>query len=452
LKIVTLVCLALFTTACSVHNEKEVVIAPHVLIKKVVIEPTKKLEETIQTITHISQDPHDYTSSVTDEDLNVTQSKFEKHYFKPWNIVDGNEVKESVDWAFKTYRVGNSYGENLQLLSHSFFDEMKINANFKNYSTVNKQALTIQEVNLRAFPTDKPLLLDPNKAGEGFPFDYLQNTTIAANKPLFVTHYSKDKEWAHVISSFAYGWIKVNQLAFLQKYETDLWQKAQQVFILRDGVPIYSSHGDFLFKSKIGMMLALIGEDENSFTVLAVSRYKQSEPYFIKAKISKDIAHKGFIAFNADNLDGIIGELLNSNYGWGGIYGQRDCSSTLKDMFTPFGLWLPRNSYQQSKIGHIVSLDGLSDDEKTDLIKEKAIPFKTLLYKKGHIVLYTGLLNNKITIFQNMWGIKTKQDGKEGRFIVGKAIFSTLDLGDNLTTYDKNASLLRNLKSINSFD
>ncbi len=450
MKIVTLVCLALFMSACSTH--KDVIVESKVVVKKVVTKPVQKSKEEIKTITHISQNPSDYTKNMLSEDLNVSQDKFEKSYFKPWNIVDGSEVKDNAAWAFKTYKVGYSYGENLQLLSQSFFDSMKSNANFENYSTLNKKAVTIKEVNLRAFPTDRPLLLDPNKAGEGFPFDYLQNTTIAPNKPLFVTHFSKDKEWAHVISSYAYGWIKVNELAFLKKYETDLWQEAKQVFIVKDNISIYSPNGDFLFKSKIGMMLALIDEDENSFTVLIVSRYKPTEPYFMKVKISKDIAHKGFIAFNKNNLDNILGELLKSNYGWGGIYGQRDCSSTLKDMFTPFGLWFPRNSYQQSKIGNIVSLDGLSDDEKIKLIKEKAVPFKTLLYKKGHIVLYTGIVNNEITIFQNMWGIKTKKDGEEGRFIVGKAIFSTLSLGENLTTYDDNASLIKNLKSINSFD
>lgn len=452
MKIVILVCLALFTSACSTHKEQATVAEPKIITKKVLIKSVKVVKAEVQTLTHISQDPHDYTSNLIAEDLNVTQSEFESHYFKPWSIVNGREVKNNADWAFKIYKVGYSYGENLQLLPQSFFDTLKTNANFDNYSTLNKKAVTIQEVNLRAFPTDKPLFLDPSKAGEGFPFDYLQNTTIAANKPLFVTHYSQDKEWAHVISSFTYGWIKVNQFVFLQKYETDLWQKAQQVLILKDDVPIYSLDGNFLFKSRIGMMLALIDEDKNNFTVLAVSRYKQSEPFFTKAKLSKDIAHKGFISFNAKNLENIMGELLHSNYGWGGVYGQRDCSSTLKDMFAPFGLWLPRNSYQQSKIGTMVSLDGLSEGEKINLIKEKAIPFKTLLYKKGHIVLYTGIVDNEITIFQNMWGVKTKKNGKEGRFIVGKAIFSRLNLGKKLSTYDENASLLKNLKSINSFD
>ena len=416
-----------------------------------IVKIVKKQKKEILKVSFISQNPSDYTKNIIDKALNVSQVKFEKSYFKPWNISDGSEFKNSVDWAFKTYKVGYSYGENLQLLPQSFFDNMKSNANFKNYFSLNKRAVTIEEVNLRAFPTDRPLLLDPNKAGEGFPFDYLQNTTIAANKPIFVTHYSKDKEWVHVISSFAYGWIKVNQFAFLKKYETDLWQKAQQIFILKDNIPIYSLNGNFLFKSKIGMMLALVDEDKDSFTVLAVSRYKEQEPYFIKAKISKDIAHKGFIAFNKKNLNNILSELLKSNYGWGGIYGQRDCSSTMKDMFTPFGLWLPRNSYQQSKIGKVISIDGLSNEEKREVIKKDAIPFKTLLYKRGHIVLYTGVINDKITIFQNMWGIKTKKDKKEGRYIIGKAIFSTLDFGDKLSTYDKNASLLHSLKSINTF-
>jgi len=426
----------------SCSSKKELVPKDKIVVEKI----------TPKTVTFISQDPSNYTDNMIDKNLNVSEKKFEKSYFKPWNITDGSDFKDSADWAFKTYKVGSSYGENLQLLPQSFFDNMKSNANFKNYFSINKRAVTTQKVNIRAFPTDKPLLLDPSKAGEGFPFDYLQNTTIAANKPIFVTHYSKDKQWAHVISSFAYGWIKVNQLVFLKKYETDLWQEAKQVFIVKDNIPIYSSNGNFLFKSRIGMMLALVNEDKNSYTVLTVSRYKEQEPYFIKSKISKNIAHEGFIAFNKKNINNILGELLKSNYGWGGIYGQRDCSSTLKDMFTPFGLWLPRNSYQQSKIGNIISIAGLSDDKKINIIKENAIPFKTLLYKKGHIVLYTGIVNGKITIFQNMWGVKTKKDGKEGRFIIGKAIFSTLNFGDNLSEYDINSSLLHSLKSINTFD
>lgn len=142
-------------------------------------------------------------------------------------------------------------------------------------------------------------------------------------------------------------------------------------------------------------------------------------------------------------------QISKSKYGWGGIYEQRDCSSTLRDFYTPFGLWLPRNSSQQAKKGKIIKVGHLSEDAKIKLIKKQAVPFKTLLHKKGHILLFVGIHKNKIVAFHNLWGIKTKKNFKEGRFVIGKAIFSTLKVGSHRIDYDKDAEILRNIQSIN---
>ena len=277
----------------------------------------------------------------------------------------------------------------------------------------------------------------------------MQNSTIHANKPLFVTHYSKDKEWAHVLSSFAFGWVKTKDIALLKPYQIELWQQAEQAVIVKEGVPLYTKEGDFLFKTKLGMMFALIDEDEESYTLLCVGNYKFSKPLFLKVQLSKNVVHKGILVFNQENLTKILPQFLERKYGWGGMYDDRDCSSTLRDFYAPFGLWLPRNSYQQSKVGEVVSLDKLTNKEKQELLMKKAVPFQTLLYKRGHIVLYTGVVDGKITILQNVWGVKTKENGEEGRYIVGKTIFSTLELGKELSNYDKDASMLQNLKSFN---
>ena len=90
----------------------------------------------------------------------------------------------------------------------------------------------------------------------------------------------------------------------------------------------------------------------------------------------------------------------------------------------------------------------MSQEEKLDIIKRDAKPFQTLLYKKGHIALYVGLYKNKPVIFQNVWGVKTQRAGKEGRFIIGKPIFSTLEAGKNLSDFDENSSMLQNLKTM----
>jgi len=433
LRILWIVFLTVFIVGCSSKSGVEV-----------------KTQKRLSDLSSIPQDVRQYSSALDKNSTNISQSKFEKAYFGVWNSPRTLGDKDSVQWAFDTFKFGKSYAENLQLHKQEFFDKMKSNSNFENYLTLNKRAITLKEVNVRAFPTNRPLLRDPQRAGEGFPFDYLQNSTIHANKPLLVTHYSKDREWAHVFSSFAYGWVKVNEIAFLEKRYTDLWQKAEQILVIKENIPIYSLKGEFLFKSKIGMMFALIDEDESEYTVLTVSSYKNREPLFLKSKISKRNAHKGILAFNTQNMDLVVDEILGSNYGWGGMYGQRDCSSTLRDLYTPFGIWLPRNSYQQSKIGDILSLKELSNEEKIATIKEKAIPFKTLLYKKGHIVLYVGTFNDEVVVFQNTWGIKTKENGVEGRFIIGKTIFSTLSIGENLKNYDAEAGLLKNLTSMNT--
>ena len=435
MKIVCAICLTLLMLGCSTKSE-------------VKIEETKQIDD----LSYIPQFASNYSNILDSNISKADQSKFESQYFSVWNMDAPIGDKESIQWAFNTFSAGKSYAENLQLHEEIFFNDMKDNSQYEKYSSLNRRAITLKEVNIRAFPTDRPLLRDPQRAGEGFPFDYLQNSTIHANKPLLVTHYSKDKEWLHVFSSFAYGWVKASDVAFLEKKHTDLWQKAEQIFITKENEPIYSADGEFLFKTKIGMMFALIGETEEDYTVLTVSRYKNREPLFLKSKISKSHVSKGVLSFDSKNVNLIIDEISKSNYGWGGMYGQRDCSSTLRDTFMPFGIWLPRNSYQQSKVGNVISLDGLSDEEKIATIKEKATPFKTLLYKQGHIVLYVGSYNEKVVVFQNTWGIKTNKNGVEGRFIIGKTIFSTLRIGDNLNDYDEDAGLLRNLKSMNTLN
>jgi len=442
---VTTVCFSLFIIGCSSH--KEVKIPLKALKKPIIVKKEKKI---VLTPFVISQNSDDYVDMIPKQIQDANQSRYEQQYFKIWNQTNPQELKGKLKWAFRAYNTRNSYGENLQAIKQSFFDEMLNNANYEKFSTINKKAVTLRELNIRAYPTGRPLLMNPKLAGEGFPFDYLQNSTIHANKPIVVTHYSKDKAWVHIQSSFTFGWVKANEIVFIKDKYAKLWQQAQQVFLTKDDVPIYSKSGNYLFNSKLGMMLALVDEDSKNYTVLVVASSKTSQPYFTTAKISKNVAHKNILLFTKKNVSNILTELLKSNYGWGGMYGQRDCSSTLRDFFAPFGIWLPRNSYQQSKVGFVTSLKNLSNKEKIVTIKENAIPFRTLLYKKGHIVLYTGIHNNHITIFQNMWGIKTKKNNKEGRYIIGRTLFSNLDFGKELTYYDDNASFLNNLKSMNT--
>lgn len=404
----------------------------------------------IEDLVTVPQDVAFYTQQIKTADLYKIQKNYEKSYFSVWNISKPSYSLKDIQWPFKYFNASKSYGENLLPLKKDFFDEMYSKSNFTKYSTLNKKALTLKYSNIRAFPTSKPLLRDPSIAGEGFPFDYLQNTSVNANTPLFISHYSADKQWVFVFTSYAFGWLKSSEVVFINDIYAKRWQKAKQISIIKEGVALYNTHGDALFDTRIGMMFALIDEDATTYTILTVSSYKDNQAMFNKSIIAKEIATKETLVLNKTNIEKIIKEVSKTNYGWGGVYGQRDCSSTLMDFYTPFGIWLPRNSSKQSKMGEPLNLKKLSDADKIDFIKEEAIPFQTLLYKKGHIVLYAGIYKDEIIVYQNVWGIRTIKDAKEGRFIVGKTVFSTLRLGDELEDYDKSAELLKNIESMNT--
>ncbi len=420
--------------------------------QKVEVIQEKKVDNTqqkeiVQELVEIPQNAGFYTSTLQEKKLGDIE-EFVNKYFRAWNIEKISITQDQAKWAY-VYDNNNSYGYTLQPITQNFFQTIDENSNYEAFSTLNRYALTLKLLNVRALPTDKPVFLDPSKAGEGYPFDYLQNTSIAPNKPIFVSHYSKDKKWVFIESSFGFGWVKTEDIVFIDKKYTLLWQKAQQVFLTKDNVTIYDQNGNYLFGSRVGMVLPLIDEDEESYTVLTVAKSKENQPLFLHSKLSKEIAHKGLLDFNSDNVVTIMDELQKGRYGWGGIYGQRDCSSTLRDFYAPFGLWLPRNSSVQSSMGDVKKLDLLSNEEKEIFIKEQAVPFETLVYKKGHIALYVGTYNNQAIIFQNVWGVKTKKDETEGRFLIAKPVFSTLEVGKNLKEFDPDASMLSKLQSIN---
>lgn len=411
------------------------------------LEKNKRSTE-IFDLLNLPQNASAYLETIKIKNITLAQADYEENYFRVWNKIP-TDTKETAMWPFRAYSANDSYGENLQPLDEDFFNSMKNNANFEKYKTINKNALTLKHLSIRGFPTSKPLLRNPALAGEGFPFDYMQNSTISANKPILVSHYSKDKEWVYIFTSFTGGWVKSADIVVVDKKYTQIWQKAEQVFLTKDGASIYDTDGNFLFKSKIGTMLALVDEGKKYYTVLTISSYKADKPLYLKSKISKDIAHKGIMEFKNENINSIMDEIAKSKYGWGGIYDQRDCSSTMRDFYAPFGLWLPRNSFQQAKIGKVINLEVLNNEDKLKIIKEKAIPFKTLLYKKGHILLYVGVHNDTVVAFHNIWGIKTKKDNVEGRLVVGKSIFSSLSLGSDQEDFDSEEEILKNIKSIN---
>lgn len=64
----------------------------------------------------------------------------------------------------------------------------------------------VRESLVRALPTDDPLFNDPRQAGEGYPFDNLQMSSLRPGTPVYTLTKSKDQRWQYVVSP-AVNWL-----------------------------------------------------------------------------------------------------------------------------------------------------------------------------------------------------------------------------------------------------
>ena len=398
-----------------------------------------------KTFTEIEPFLKDKSVNISKERQQKLYADFLSHYYMPWQSSEINATYEDITWAIRLYKSKKVYGENRLPLTADRLNRWIENANYKAFNSLKKHAIVVHPSNLRVFPTNRPIFYNPKLDGEGFPFDYNQNSAIKAFTPLLVSHFSIDGGWAFVQSPFALGWVQVRDIAFISKKQIKTIMNLPKVVLLKEYVPLYGNRQNFLFYAKMATIFPYIAKKSGFYKIL-VPQKKRNSLVLLKSLIPKGWAKPMPVGFLPENINSIAMELLGEPYGWGGMVEYRDCSAMTRDFFAPFGIWLPRNSKAQANKGELIDLSKMSDDEKEKTIIEKGIPFQTLIYLPGHIMLYIGETDGKVYAMHNMWGIHTKDNG---RYIIGKAIITDLHLGEKLPEADKDAILIKRIKSIN---
>lgn len=386
---------------------------------------------------------HNFTDQEIPSEL---QKHFEEHYYAPWSYSAAPICVKEAKWPIGAFSRG--YGSNLNRVDSAWISELIEQSNFEAFSTVNKHAVMTKWMNLRVYPTQKPMYKNPALPGDGYPFDLFQNSSVSFNEPVFVSHYSKDGSWVYVFTNNASGWVESDGIAVITPAQIALIHEKEKVFISQDKVPLYDGSKKFVCYSRIGMVLPLKEETTEGYKVLFVT----SNGDVKEMLIPKEVAYRGWHLLNKQDLIKVGSNILKNTYGWGGMYEERDCSSTIRELLTPFGIWLPRNSASQAKKGEVISFNGLDNTQRIALIKEKAVPFETIMYKKGHVLLYIGTYEDNVMVLHNMWGIRTiDSTGKKGKIVVGKAVITTLELGKEIENFDTKSMLVSTLVSMNIF-
>ncbi len=359
-----------------------------------------------------------------------------KAWYSPWLDAKIKNNKKEVFWILKEMNKSTGYGEDLKPNAKAFNDELIKSMDIEHYPSAKIKAVVVRDSDIRAVPTNKPYYLSP----KGYPFDRYQNSLIFQGTPVLITHFNIDKTYAHIQSSFVYGWIKVSDLAYMRDKDIELLTHLKNyVMPIKDKIPLYTDYGGFYTNARVGELFALIPQSQNASQkpqkkeLKAYGFLRDAKGYAILQSVI--LEEKDFFvfpkAFNSENMAYFIDTMLGQKYGWGGLLGNRDCSAFTRDSFANFGILLPRNSYAQSRYANnYVDLSSMKAKEKEDYILKNATPFGTLIYLKGHIMLYLGAHNHQAIVAHSIWSVQTQKHFKTLSHKIGGVVITSLWLAE----------------------
>lgn len=366
----------------------------------------------------------------------IDAQNYKNRFFTPWNESTLKPSKNKAFWAFEGYLSKNYYFFNKRAIPKSFFKKAILNANTKAFLSLNQKAITTQNTPLKNLPVETAILQEPFKDGEGIPFDYALDSVLNFATPVLISHYTQDKRYAFVKSEAGWGFVQSTHLQSVSNSQSEHYKNAKFITPLVERSLAYNDNGEFVFEARVGAIYP--------YETLKNGVY-YGRVGSIKFQIPQSNAAEFPLDFDDERLKNQMAQLLNRPYGWGGYDDERDCSAFLRDIFAPFGLYLPRNSFAQSMAWEHFDISALSNSQKIALIKRYGKPYETLLYLKGHIVLFVGVVNGKNLAFHSIWGVRTKEDG---RILISKSVITTLDIGKDDKRVAKGDLLLSRLEAM----
>lgn len=290
--------------------------------------------------------------------------------------MSGQEVRELI----QRYNLpaDERYVDGHTPITAAMQDEVRLNRALDKVpdSVEIRRAVVTERCDLKGFPTDKTF----HRSGDPH-YDGIQETELIAALPVAVLHTSEDGNFVFVLSYFYSGWIPAKNIAFCSDEDFLLFASPE------DAVTILSKTVDCGgVRYDMGASLPFVSEDADSYTVQVPRRSADTGTLYLEeAAISKADAVRGTLDFTMENYYRQAFLYLGTYYGWGGSSGGVDCSGFVCAVFRTFGIYLPRNTGEQSKYaGKLISLTE-NPSGVLDTVRKPAA-----VYRPGHVMLYLG--------------------------------------------------------------
>ena len=404
-------------------------------------------KNSVSDMVQIPQNPSFYANQIKPfpaHEQRVLDNAFNRKYFEPWHINVLDIPRDELGWEVRFVTHQKIYRLDGSLITSGTYEKWIANADYAHINTKHYKAITVCHTDLKALPTSEPFYKNPKETGEGFPFNYNQNSSLHINVPLFVSHFSKDQQWAFVRASYGFGWVKVSDLALVDAALMRKFKNDRYAMVIKDNLHLYQNK-EHISIVKVGALFPVAGT--NRYYVTSRDPKGRARLETVEVEDTHIIANKP-LPFTAQNVAMVAKEFYGEPYGWGGGYECRDCSSTTRDFLGVFGIFLRRNSSKQAQDGHSVFIGDLDKKRKKRAIIQQSEPFRSILYVPGHVVLYLGEYQGEPVIMHTYWGIR-KKDGT--KLITGRTIITSTEPGKERADVKEESKLINTLQNIINF-
>ncbi len=264
-------------------------------------------------------------------------------------------------------------------------------------------------------------------------FDRLQDSTLDVGAPVAILHRSRDGRWVYAVGETLQGWVQAENVALCEReIVRDYVQAGKFAVITAAKADLWSDENlhSHLVRAQMGTRLAVTEDsDPDKLCVLVPSRDRDGVCVMKTAYIQRTEASLGYLPYTSRTIIQQAFKLLNTPYGWGGLFGEQDCSRFVQEVFATVGLILPRNSSEQGRVGREIYANpqvGLAA-EKRAILSEHATGGLTLLLMNGHIMLFLGSVDGRPYIIHDLWGYAIDESTTA---VVNRVAVTPADLGN----------------------
>lgn len=281
-------------------------------------------------------------------------------------------------------------------------------------------------------------------------FDRLQDSTLDVGAPVAVLHQSRDGRWLYAVGETMRGWVAAENVALCEREVLKTYIRAEKFAVVTAAKADLYADEDlrvFLGWAQMGTRLPVTRDDNPlALAVLVPNRGQNGQCSLTTAFVQRTEASFGYLPYTPRTILTQAFRLLHTPYGWGGLFGEQDCSRFVQEVFASVGLILPRNSSEQALVGRSVYEDPQADDaeERLRALRKDAVPALTVVCMNGHIMLFLGFVDGRPYVIHDLWGYAV--DGSITA-IVNRVAVTPLDLGNG-----PSGTLLDRVNSLRVFD